>query len=59
MLNKINKYDIYLVKWRADYVSYNPDEAITCWTIEDVKRANEHENKNLKNTCGYQHPSLV
>ena len=49
----------YLVKWRADYVSYNTDEAITCWTVEDVKWANKHENKNLKNVFGYQHQSLV
>jgi len=58
MFNKISK-QAYLVKWRADCVSYNTDEAITCWTIEDVKWADEHKNKNLKNVFGHQHQSLV
>lgn len=39
---------MYLIKWRADYVTNHTNEAVSCWAIEDVKWTYEQRYKNLK-----------
>jgi len=40
--------EVYLIKGRTHYVANNPDEAVTCGTIKDVKWANEQCCEKLK-----------
>lgn len=39
---------MYLIKWRAYYVTYYTKEAVASWLIEDVKWAYQEGNENLK-----------
>lgn len=40
--------EVYPIKWRADYVANNTEEAVTGWTIKNVKWANEQHYEKLK-----------
>ena len=46
--------EVYLIKWRADYVAKNTDEAVTSRAIENVKWANEQHYENLKMAANSQ-----
>ena len=49
---------IHLIKWRANYVTNNPDEAKTSRAIKNVKWANEKTYKELKMAAHNQHKDL-
>lgn len=38
---------MYFIKWRADNVANNTNEAVTRWAIEEIKWADEQGHENL------------
>lgn len=44
----------YLVERRADYVAYDPKEAVPCWPIEDVQRTYQEQGETLTLTASLQ-----
>ena len=47
--------EVYLIKWRADYVAKNTDEAEASWSIKNVKWTNEQSYEKLKIVVHNQH----
>lgn len=45
---------VYLIKWRADYITNYTDEAVSCWTIEHVQWAYEQSEETLKSIFNNQ-----
>lgn len=47
--------EMYLVKWRADYVTQYADKTVARRAIEDVKWTNKHTSEDLGNGIGYNY----
>ena len=45
---------MYLKKWTAHYITNYTNETVACWSIKDVKWAQEHTEGQLKKKKGFK-----